>query len=70
MDGRSTQQLKKLVENGTGVSQRKMARKFGVGESTISRNLKQLAIKCCKCGAAPESNPGQQKRQHEDIFSG
>ena len=36
--------LKRLINNRTGVSQRKLARKFGVDQATISRQLSKMKV--------------------------
>ena len=63
----SEKQLKtlvKLVDNKTGVSQRQLSRRFGVAQSTISRNLKKRTnVKILKRKNAPKyTNEEQQRR--------
>ena len=63
----SDQQLKtlmKTVENKTRVSQRRLARRFAVNHSTISRVLKaRTSVKILKRKTAPKySNEDQQRR--------
>jgi transposase len=63
----SDQQVKilvKTVNNKTGISQRKLGRRFGVAHSTISRVLKKRTqIKILKRkNASKYSNEGQQRR--------
>ena len=63
----SDQQLKvlvKSVDNKTGISQRKLARKFGVSQSTVSRTLKnRTQVKILKRKTAPKySNEDQERR--------
>lgn len=63
----STQQIKKLVKkvnNKTGVSQRKLARQYGVSQSTISRVLeRKTTIKILKRKTAPKyCGEGQERR--------
>ena len=55
--------LKALVNNKTGVSQRKLAKKFDVSQKNISNNLKKTGIFYRKRKRAPKANPAQKQRQ-------
>jgi transposase len=63
----SDQQVKQLIKsvnNKTGISQRKLGRRFGVSQSTVSRTLKnRTAVKVLKRKNAPRySNEDQERR--------
>ena len=59
--------LKKAVNNKTGCSQRKLARKFGVAQSTISHEIKRLEIRYYKRKRAPKATEDQKQRQKERL---
>ncbi len=47
---------KNAAANRVGVSQRKLAKKFGVAQSTIHYNLKKAGLKYYKSQKAPKYN--------------
>ena len=59
--------LKKAVNDKTGCSQRKLTRKFGVAQSTISHELKRLEIRYYKRKRAPKATAEQKQRQKERL---
>ena len=54
--------LKKMTNNRKGVSQRKLARKFNVNQSTISRQLAKMKITYRKREKTPKYNEAQRLR--------
>jgi len=63
MDKKKVARLNNLVKNKTGVSQRKLAGKFGVDQRTIGRNLKKHGIVYRKRKTVPKVSPEQKERQ-------
>ena len=59
--------LKKMVNNKTGVSQRKLGRTFQVDHKTISNHIKRLGIKVRKRKRAPKQTPEQVQRQDQRL---
>ena len=55
--------LKRTVNHKTGQSQRKLAVKNGVSQSTISRNLKPIGVFYRKRTRAPKANKKQRLKQ-------
>ena len=55
--------LKKAVNNKTGCSQRKLARKFKVSQATISREIKNQKVEYRKRKRAPAATEAQKERQ-------
>ena len=47
--------IKKLVNNKTGVSQRKIANSLKISQSTVSDNIKKLGLKYRKRCIAPKA---------------
>jgi len=69
----SDQELKtlvRLVDNKVGVSQRRLGRRFGVNQSTISRNLKKrTSVRVYKRRSAPKYiSDDQQKRAKSNCL--
>ncbi|CAF0962347.1 unnamed protein product [Rotaria sordida] len=62
-DKKNLKRLQYTTENRVGVSQRELARKFGVAQSTIHYNLKRIDLKYSKRQKAPK----YAKRQLEEI---
>ena len=61
---RQLQSLVKFVENRVGVSQRRLARRFNVSQSTISRNLKtRPSVRVYKRRSVPQYTSSDQKRR-------
>ena len=58
---------KKLVNNKTGVSQRKIANSLNINQSTVSRSIKKIGLKYKKCCRAPKATEAQKKRQSERL---
>ena len=54
--------LKKLTNHRKGVSQRRLARKFEVSQSTICRQLKKIKISCRKREKTPKYTEKQQQK--------
>ncbi len=54
--------MKRLVNNRVGVSQRKLARKFSVNQTTISRQLKKMSIQHRKCEKTPKYSAKQEEK--------
>ena len=64
LSNRKLNQLVKCVNNRYGVSQRKLAYRFGVNQSTISRNLRQRTpIVIRKRRKAPQMNNQEQAKR-------
>ena len=63
MDKNKSQRLIRLVNNKTGVSQRKLADTFGVTQATVSNTLKKHSIRYYKRKTAPTANEKQQAVQ-------
>ena len=61
------QKLAKSVNNKTGVSQRKLGKKFNVSQRTIGRDLKRLGVTVRKRKRAPKQTPQQVQRQNERL---
>ena len=61
------QKLRRSVNDKTGVSQRKLARKFNVSKSTIQSQLKDLGIQVRKRKRAPKQTPEQKQRQDDRL---
>ena len=59
--------IKKLVNNKTGVSQRKIANSLNINQSTVSRSIKKIGLKYKKCCRAPKATEAQKKRQSERL---
>lgn len=57
--------LKKAVNNKTGVSQRKLARKFKVCQKTVSNEIKNQDVSYLKRKRAPATTEAQKQRQKE-----
>ena len=55
--------LKKAVNNKTGCSQRKLARKFKVSQATVSREIKNQNVEYFKRKCAPAATEEQKERQ-------
>lgn len=69
--------LKKMTENRVGVSQRKLAGKFGVSEFCIRYNLKKLDLKYRKRQRAPkyslkqlEQIPKKSRKLRQKVLAG
>ena len=56
-------QLKRLVNNRKGVSQRRLCRKLGVSRMTICRQLSKMNISCYK----REKTPLSSEKQAENL---
>jgi hypothetical protein len=54
--------LKRLANNRTGVSQRRLGRKFGVHQTTIGRQLAKMSISYRKREKTPKYNQKQQEK--------
>lgn len=67
IDRNMKKRLKNLVENRTGVSQKKLAQKFNVVQSTISYNIQKLGIRYRKRKTVPKNTLAQQLRQQERV---
>ena len=61
--------LRKLINNKTGVSQRKLGKKFNLAQTTISTHIKKLGIEVKKRKRAPKQTPEQKARQDERLQS-
>ena len=59
--------LKTLVNHKTGCSQRKLAHKFKVNQSTISREIKHQGCLYYKRKRAPKTTEAQRERQKERL---
>ena len=59
--------LRRAVNNQTGVSQRKLGRKFNVSQKTISNHVKKLGIKVRRRKRAPKQTPEQVQRQNDRL---
>lgn len=57
--------LKRLVNNRTGVSQRRLAQKFRVSHMTIGRQLAKMSIRCRKREKTPKYDEKQQQKSQE-----
>jgi hypothetical protein len=57
--------LKRLVNNRTGVSQRRLGRKFAVNQSTVSRQLTKMSIPYRKREKTPKYTERQQQKAEE-----
>ena len=51
--------LKRLTNKRSGVSQRKLAQKFGVGQATISRQLSKMKVNYRKREKTPKYSDAQ-----------
>ncbi len=60
---REKEELVDLTHDKTGVSQRKLAKKFKVDQKTISNTLKSVGVLYQKRIRAPKATPAQEKRQ-------
>ena len=67
IDQRKTRSLVAAVSNKTGVSQRKLAHKFGVTQSCISKTLKRNAVLYFKRRKAPKATDKQKVIQRERL---
>ena len=56
-----------MVNNKTGVSQRKIGNSLGLDHSTISKQLKKMGLKYRKRRRAPKATPAQKERQVERL---
>ena len=59
--------IKKMLNNKTGMSQRKIANNLGVGVATVNRNIKKQGIKYRKRKRVPKATEGQKERQIERL---
>jgi transposase len=55
-------QLKRLINNRKGVSQRRLSRKFGVSQMTICRQLSKMSISCFKREKTPKYTENQAEK--------
>ena len=62
-------QLKRDVNNKTGLSQRKLGKKYKVDQKTISNSLKRMGIHYRKRKIAPKQTPAQKERQRERLVN-
>ena len=63
----TSKKVKRLVNNKSGVSQRKLAHKLNVSQSTIHRSIKRTGIFYRKKKRAPKATEGQKQRQIERL---
>ena len=47
--------IKKLVNNKTGVSQRKIANSLKINQSSVRKNILEIGLKCKKQTRAPKA---------------
>ena len=59
--------MKKLVNNKTGVSQRKIANCLKISQSTVSDNIKKLGLKYRKRYRAPKATESKKKSRQRDF---
>ena len=57
-----------MANHKTGISTRKLATKFNVGKSTISRDLKRMRVNYRKRQPAPKRSEAQIRRQNERLM--
>ena len=67
MSKKDQKRLAKLVNHKTGCSQRKLARKFNVSKTTITREIKHQGCLYYKRKRAPKTTPEQRERQKERL---
>ena len=65
LDTHQRKRLKRLVNNRTGVSQRRLGQKFQVNQTTIGRALEKMHISCYKREKTPRSTEKQAKKSQE-----
>ena len=67
LDGKKQLALKNMVNHKAGVSQRKLANKFNIHQSTVGRILKKNGLKHRKRQPAPKRSEAQIQRQNEQL---
>ena len=59
--------IKRLVNNRTGVSQKKIAHNLNITQQAVSINIKKMGLKYRKRARAPKATPAQKQRQIERL---